>query len=62
MDREKIHMIRRAIHITRKTNRATTDMDCAMIHMDRVPDPKGKFLVTFASGLEALRAGSASLC
>jgi hypothetical protein len=42
MDREEIHMNRRAIHITRKTNRAATDMDCAIIHMDRASVPKGK--------------------
>jgi len=34
IDREKIRMIRRAIHITTKTNRAGTNTDRAMIRMD----------------------------
>jgi hypothetical protein len=45
MDREKIHMTRRAIHMTRKTNRAATDMDCAMNHMDRVSGRKKSALL-----------------
>jgi hypothetical protein len=37
-----IGMIRRAIRITRKTNRAAIDMDHAMIGVYRVPAPSGK--------------------
>jgi hypothetical protein len=33
MDGKMIRMNRRVIHITRKSNRATNDMDCAVIHM-----------------------------
>jgi hypothetical protein len=37
-----VRMNRRAIHITRKSNRAANDMDCAVIHMEV---PPGVFLI-----------------
>ena len=42
MNGEKDHMNRRGIHMTRKTNRAVTHMDCATIHMNRTSAPREK--------------------
>ena len=42
MNHENHHVNRRVIHMTGKTNRAATDMDCTVIHTDRASAPKGK--------------------
>jgi hypothetical protein len=41
MDGKTIHMIRNAIHITRKPNRAATDMNHGLIRTDHDRNPYG---------------------
>jgi hypothetical protein len=53
LDREKIGIGSKAIHMTRKTNRAATNTDYAVIHTERDRDPYGnRRSETAATGVE----------
>jgi hypothetical protein len=57
MDGKMIGMNRRAIHMTKKSNRATIHIDCAVIHKGVRPDSLDSAYPSFSNAIVDLARG-----